>query len=89
MATEAEFEYEGVKVKLRGDVVTGQVISTGSGLFPRTDDLTYALWPGSREWQDISRDVLESADLEVWKENARQYIRDRRSQIADLKAMRE
>lgn len=87
MATEVEFEFEDVKVSLRGDVVTGQVISTGGGLFPVTHDFTHILWPGGGKWEDVSNDVLESADLEVWKENARQHIRDRRVQSEELKAM--
>lgn len=86
MATQTLFEYEGVKVDLRGDVTTGHVIFSGGGLSPTTEDFTYVLWPGSKQWQDISNDVLESGDLEVWKENARQYIRDRRTEAEDLKA---
>lgn len=43
MATEVEFEFEGVKIRLRGDVVTGQVISNGGGLFPVTHDFTHTL----------------------------------------------
>ena len=48
----------------------------GGGTATKTRDFTLILWPGSGQWQDVSEDVMESADVEVWKENARQYLND-------------
>ena len=89
MATLVEFDFEGVKISLQGDVVTGQIVSTGGGVFPKTGDFTYVLWPGMRQWQDVSREVMESRDVESWKESARRHIRDRRAEAEDMRAMRE
>jgi len=89
MATEVEFEFEAVKIRLRADVMTGRIISTGGGVFPKTEDFTYVLWPGMKQWQDVSREVMESTNIETWKENARQHIRDRRAEVEDVRAILE
>jgi hypothetical protein len=85
MAIEAEFSYESVQIRLGDLPIRQEIFIAGIGTI--TKSFTHVLWPGSQQWEDATDSVLESVNLEAWKESARQYIRDRRVEIEDLKAM--